>query len=81
MQCDWVNKNISFLHQGKQITLQGIKQQQLDQLLEISGERLLKLQKGNDLWALVVLSAVIDSSDQREKYMCDVPPLTKDGQS
>jgi hypothetical protein len=65
MQCDWANKSITFLHLGKQVTLQGIQQQQVDQLTEISGKQLLKLQKGNDLWALVVLTAMNDSSHQQ----------------
>jgi hypothetical protein len=59
LQCDWVNKSIGFLHQGKQITLQGFTPSQPDSLYQISGEQLLKLQKGNDLWDLVVLSYMI----------------------
>jgi hypothetical protein len=60
MQCEWLNKRISFVHEGKMITLQGVIPQQVGQLTEISGEQLLKLHKGNDLWALVMLSQVSD---------------------
>jgi hypothetical protein len=42
------------------VTLQGVIPQQVGQLTEISGEQLLKLHKGNDLWALVMLSQVSD---------------------
>jgi hypothetical protein len=60
MQRDWLNKRISFVHEGKMITLQGVIPQQICQLTEISGEQLLKLHKGNDLWTLVMLSQVSD---------------------
>jgi hypothetical protein len=69
MQCDWVNKSIGFLHQGQQITLQGLIHKQVEQVEEISGEHLLKLHKGNDVWAMVVLSQVTESEAMQEQYM------------
>jgi hypothetical protein len=69
MQYDWVNKSLSFLYKGQQITLQGIKQQPIQQLSEIYEERLLKWHKGNYVWAMVVLSAVTESEAFQEQYM------------
>jgi hypothetical protein len=68
MQCDWLQKRISFLHEGKMIMLQGVMQQPVDQITEISAEQLLKLQKGNDLWARVILSQPGDTSAHQERY-------------
>jgi hypothetical protein len=59
--------------------LQGITQSQPDSLQEISGEQLLKLQKGNDLWALVVFSPVHDTTQQHEQYVANgIPPQVQE---
>jgi hypothetical protein len=41
---------------------------------EISGEQLLKWHKGNDIWAMVVVSAVTESEEFQEKYMINGIP-------
>jgi hypothetical protein len=41
---------------------------------EISGEQLLKWHKGNDIWAMVVVSAVTESEAFQEKYMINGIP-------
>jgi hypothetical protein len=54
MQCDWGKKSVGFKHQGRFITLQGLKPQPVEQLAEISGEQFLKLtstrRKVHDEW-------------------------------
>jgi hypothetical protein len=75
MQCDWLNKKISFVHEGKMITLQGVLPQQVDQLAEISREQLLKLQKGDDLWTLVMLS---QTSEEEQCSIMELPSQIKD---
>jgi hypothetical protein len=75
MQCDWAKKTIGFMYKGQHISLQGVQCQPVEELAEISGEQLLKLQKGNDMWALVVLSSVSDNYDHLEKYVANgIPP-------
>jgi hypothetical protein len=68
MQCDWLQKKISFIHNGQMVTLQGVVPQPEEHVKEISAEQLLKLQKGNDLWALVILSQPADNSIHQEQY-------------
>jgi hypothetical protein len=38
-----MQKKISFVHEGKMITLQGVVQQPVEKIKEISAEQLLKL--------------------------------------
>jgi hypothetical protein len=48
----------------------------MQQLDEISREQLLKWHKGNDIWAMVVLSTVTKSKASQEKYMINgIPPV------
>jgi hypothetical protein len=68
MKCDWLQKKISFIHNGQMVTLQGVVPQPEEHVKEISAEQLLKLQKGNDLWALVILSQPADNSIHQEQY-------------
>jgi hypothetical protein len=68
MQCDWLQKKIGFIHNGQMVTLQGVVPQPEEHVKEISAEQLLKLQKGNDLWALVMLSQPADNSIHQEQY-------------
>jgi hypothetical protein len=68
MQCDWLQKRISFLHENKMITLQGVVHKLVEQITEISAEQLSKLQKGNDRWALVILSQLANNSTHQERY-------------
>jgi hypothetical protein len=76
MNCDWANKSIGFIHKGQHIVLQGITPSNTQQLSEISGEQLLKLHKGNDLWALVVMSPAPVTDSFQELYMSTGIPAT-----
>jgi hypothetical protein len=79
MQCDWLHKRINFVHEGKMIMLQGVLPHQVEQPREISAEQHLKLHKGNDLWALVMLSQVSDTSVLQEQYSStELPSQIKD---
>jgi hypothetical protein len=69
MNCDWVHKTLGFRHNGKYITLQGVKPVETELCKEISGEQLQKLQKGNDVWAMVVVSLVSTSDTHVVLYM------------
>jgi hypothetical protein len=57
MTCDWLHKWIEFQYHNTTVRLQGIKydQQQPQELQEISVEQVLKWEKGNDLWAMVMV--------------------------
>jgi hypothetical protein len=50
IQCDWVHKTIGYLY-----CLKGIMPPEAHAYTKILGEQLLKLQKGNDLRAIVIL--------------------------
>jgi hypothetical protein len=51
----------------------------VDQLPNISGEQLLKLQKGNDVWAMVILSPVSNTEAHQEHYMLNgIPDLIQE---
>jgi hypothetical protein len=54
--------------------LQGITTKGEAQLSEISGEQLLKLHKGNDVWAMVILSLVPNIDSHQEQYMLNGIP-------
>jgi hypothetical protein len=50
--------------------------QSLEQVMaEISGEQILKWHKGNDIWAMVVMTPVSDNSKQQEQYMVQGIPV------
>jgi hypothetical protein len=49
---------MSFLHKGKQITLDGIPPIQSEALKELHVDQLLKWTKGNDVWALALIDPV-----------------------
>jgi hypothetical protein len=69
MNCDGAHKTLGFMHNGKYITLQGVKSVETEQCKEISGEQLQKLQKGNDIWTMVMVSPVSVSDTHAELYM------------
>jgi len=54
MQCDWSNKTLTFTHDGKTVTIQGLQTPPL-QATPISPTQLYKAAKGNDTWAFVML--------------------------
>jgi hypothetical protein len=65
MIVDWNLKSMEFLHQGKQIQLQGMKLQQQSTLPEVSSIQLQKWLAGNDVWAM----AILDHIPAREELM------------
>jgi hypothetical protein len=52
---NWANRKLSFLHQGKQITLYGIPPVTSKKLEEVNVEQILKWTKGNDVWAIALV--------------------------
>jgi hypothetical protein len=69
MLCDWLEKWIEFKHQGKVIQLQGIQISQPEVLKEISMEQVVKWEKGNDLWATVVIEPGEKSTTLADTYL------------
>lgn len=57
MTCDWQAKTMQFVHQGRQVTLQGITDPS-PQPHSISAKQLYKSTKGNDIWAYVMLDTI-----------------------
>jgi hypothetical protein len=48
-------------------------------IFEISGEQILKWHRGNDIWAFVVVTPVVDNSQQQEQYLTQgIPPVVQD---
>jgi hypothetical protein len=55
MTTDWNKKFLSFPHEGKQVTLQGILSCSATSVREVPVEQLAKWVKGNDIWAMAVV--------------------------
>lgn len=55
MVCDWVLKKLSFERGSHIITLQGMLPKQPDQLMPITADQLLKMESGNEVWAVAIL--------------------------
>ena len=55
MTCYWHNKTLEFLHNGQLVSLQGIVSSN-HSVQSWSAQQLLKLYKGNDIWAFVLVS-------------------------
>jgi hypothetical protein len=64
-----LHKWIQFDYHGTKITLQGILPLGISVVQEISGEQLHKLAKGNDIWALVVVTSMIEDESRQEHYL------------
>jgi hypothetical protein len=62
MVCDWLEKWIEFQMNSKTVRLQGIVSAQPKIIQEVSLEQVLKWEKGNDLWATVLLEPTNKSS-------------------
>jgi hypothetical protein len=74
MMCDWLEKWIEFQYQGITVRLHGMVPSQPQELLEISMEQVLKLEKGNDLVA-VLLEPESKSTTPLDNYLINgVPP-------
>jgi hypothetical protein len=70
MTYDWLAKWIEFSYQGDIIRLQGMLPAQPHmQLQEVTVEQVLKWDRGNDLWATVLLSTAENDPDSAETYM------------
>jgi hypothetical protein len=69
MTCDWLLKWIQFEYQGTLVKLQGMLPSEVSTLPEVLGERLHKLAKGNDIWALVVVMIVSADDSKQEGYL------------
>jgi len=59
MTCDWQDKWVEFHYQDKFVMLQGVLSLS-PQLQEISAEQLHKSSKGNDIWAMAVVTPALD---------------------
>ena len=55
MSCHWLEKTLTFEHQGTMITLKGVQPKQQETLEEIEPDQLHKWQAGNDIWYMAVL--------------------------
>jgi hypothetical protein len=54
MMCHWDLKALEFQDKGQRVQLQGIQSAQLS-LTSITPEQFVKMQSGNDIWALAVV--------------------------
>ena len=68
MTCHWTEKTMEFCYQGKQVCLQGVQPSPCT-VQELSADQLVKLWKGNDVWALALVVQDTDhhSSDQPQE--------------
>ncbi|KAK3146065.1 hypothetical protein QOZ80_3BG0261070 [Eleusine coracana subsp. coracana] len=55
MNCQFTEKWVEFHHEGKQVRLQGIVDQPADSITEAPLDQILKWDKGNDIWATILL--------------------------
>jgi hypothetical protein len=69
MTCDWLEKWIEFQHQGKWIRLQGMTSNQSEELHEVSVEQVVKWDKGDDLWVVVLVEPTSKSSALLDTYL------------
>jgi hypothetical protein len=60
MRCNWATKTLKFEQQGREVILRGVHTKPQGPLKELPVEQLLKLHKGNDIWAVAVLSSADD---------------------
>lgn len=75
MNCDWLEKLLEFDYHVKRIKVQGLLPSDQATLKEISGEELLKMQQGNDLWAAVLIAPVQDNVAMKEQYLLNGIPI------
>ena len=61
MITDWGNHTLVFQHDNRFITLKGIRAPPVDSVRELPVEQLLKWYKGNEVWALAVVTAATDN--------------------
>lgn len=58
MSVDWTLKSMEFVHDDKEIRIQGMVSKQQQQLEELSSIQLQKWLAGNDVWAMAILDHV-----------------------
>jgi hypothetical protein len=76
MTCDWLHKWIQFDYNGTRITLRGILRAVTSTIQEILAEQMHKLAKGNDIWALVAVTSMIEDESKQEQYLIKgIPPF------
>lgn len=61
MLCNWDHRKVSFPHDGKQVTLQGVQTPSQLTITETPIEQLANWNKGNEVWALAVMQPAEDS--------------------
>jgi hypothetical protein len=76
MVCDWLEKWIEFKHHGMMVRLQGMDTQQPQILQEVTVEQVNKWEKGNDLWAAVLLEPSPQPSSMTDQYLLNGIPTT-----
>uniref|UniRef100_A0A453EG05 Retrotransposon gag domain-containing protein n=1 Tax=Aegilops tauschii subsp. strangulata TaxID=200361 RepID=A0A453EG05_AEGTS len=67
MSCHWLNKTLTFEHEGATITLQGVRQSAVQSLEPIEPEQFNKWQAGNDIWYMALIDRQPPSSDTVSK--------------
>jgi hypothetical protein len=79
MNCAWLEKWIEFNYNNQLIRLQGIVHSEPCELLEGSAEQVLKWDKGNELWATVLIEPSTKSSPLLDSYIHNgIPDQIKD---
>jgi hypothetical protein len=79
MTCDWLDKWIEFQYQGSLVRLQGMLLSEPNELKEISTVQVIKWNKGNDLWATVLLEPANKPDSMIDKYIqTGIPKHIKD---
>jgi hypothetical protein len=79
MAYNWLEKWLEFQYNGSLIRLQGITAAPLGELQEVSAEQVVKWNKGNDLWAVVLLEPSSKLSSLTDQHMfAGVPSNIKD---
>lgn len=68
MNCHWLEKTISFEHQGTPVTLQGVRPKETSTLESIELDQFAKWHVGNDIWYMPVMDWRTPTTDK------DKPP-------
>jgi hypothetical protein len=79
MPCDWLEKWTEFKYHDTLVRLQGMVSSQPQELKEVSIDQVLKWQKGNGLWAIVLLEPSYKSHSLTDNYLHNgIPAQIKD---
>lgn len=55
--CQWQEKHVTFIHDGEQVTLQGVRPKEQPAITAVEPEELRKMIAVNDVWAMVMMDA------------------------